>query len=155
MHIANPAPVLREIVRVVKPGGRVVAVEPDLELVLIDSGMADVTRKVLAIQADAYNNASIGRQLHGLFSQTGLIDAHAVPQIMAIPDATTLETTLRLFSLAHAGVANGAFSRYEASTWEEDLLTKDRADVFSCYAVMFTAHGRVSDRLGDQLECTN
>ena len=150
MHIANPAPVLSEIVRVVKPGGRIVAVEPDLELVVIDSGMAEVTRKVLAIQAGAYANASVGRQLRRLLSHAGLIDVHAVPQVMTIPDATTLETTLRLFSVAHAGVANGVFSPEEASAWEEDLLTKDRAGVFSCYAVMFTAHGRVSDSFGDR-----
>jgi hypothetical protein len=32
---------------VVKPGGRIGAVEPDLEVVLLDSAMVEVTRRVL------------------------------------------------------------------------------------------------------------
>ena len=51
MHIASPASVIGEMVRVVRPGGRIVAVEPDMEGVLLDSGMVDVTRKLLALHA--------------------------------------------------------------------------------------------------------
>ncbi|MBV9579052.1 MAG: hypothetical protein JO057_10725 [Chloroflexi bacterium] len=104
-------PVVSEIIRVLKSGGRVVAVEPDLALVLIDSGVADVTRKVLAMQAGAYRNASAGRQLRRLLSQAGLVDVRAVPQVMTIPDAAMLGTMLRLFSVARAGVATGAFRK--------------------------------------------
>ncbi|MBV8715548.1 MAG: methyltransferase domain-containing protein, partial [Chloroflexi bacterium] len=85
MHIANPAVVIGEIMRVVKPGGRVVAVEPELEVVLIDSGVVDVTRKVLAMHAGAYSNAWDVRQLRRLLTQAGLTEVHAAPKDMTTP----------------------------------------------------------------------
>ena len=87
-----------------------------------------------------------------LLTQAGLIDVRAVPQVMTIADVATLETTLRLFSMAGAGVASGAFSQDEASTWEADLRAKDGDGDFSCYAVMFIAFGLVPDRPGN-LHC--
>jgi ubiquinone/menaquinone biosynthesis C-methylase UbiE len=63
MHIARPAIVMHEMVRVVRPGGRIVAVEPDLECVLLDSGIVDATRKLLGFDAAGYANPWAGRQL--------------------------------------------------------------------------------------------
>jgi len=145
MHIASPVSVMGEMVRVVRPGGRVVAVEPDLEVVLLDSGMVEVTRKLLALHAAGYANPRAGRQLRRLMLEAGLIDVHVVAEPMEVPDLARTETTLRLLSLARSAVGNGILTSSEAATWEEDLRARDDRGLFACYALMFVADGRVSD----------
>jgi ubiquinone/menaquinone biosynthesis C-methylase UbiE len=53
MHLADPTRVIAEMARVVRPGGRVMVVEPDSEVVLLDSGLVDVTRRLLAYRPPA------------------------------------------------------------------------------------------------------
>ena len=145
MHIASPARVIGEMVRVVKPGGRIVAVEPDLEVVLLDSGMVDVTRKLLALHAAAYANPWAGRRLRRLMLEAGLVDVHAMAQRMEIADLASTETALRLLSLATSAVAEGILTPDEAAMWEEDLRARDDRGLFACYAFMFVADGRAPD----------
>jgi SAM-dependent methyltransferase len=145
MHIASPASVMGELVRVVRPGGRIVAVEPDLEVVLLDSGMVDVTRKLLTLHAAGYANPWAGRQLRRLMLEVGLIDVHVVVEPMEIPDLARAETTLRLLSLARSAVGKGILTSSEAARWEEDLRARDDRGLFACYAFMFVADGRAPD----------
>jgi SAM-dependent methyltransferase len=145
MHLASPASVMDEMVRVVRPGGRIVAVEPDLEVVLLDSGMVEVTRKVLALHATGYANPWAGRQLRRLMLEAGLVDVHVVAEPVEIADLATTETTLRLLSLARSAIDRGILTPDEATAWEEDLRARDDRGLFACHAFMFVADGRAPD----------
>ena len=46
-HLANPQQSLSEIVRVTKPGGHVIIVDPDHDLRVIDTPYRDITRRLL------------------------------------------------------------------------------------------------------------
>jgi len=138
MHLTSPASAVRELARVVRPGGRIVAVEPDLEVVLLDSGLADATRRVLARRAASYASPWIGRQLRGLLLAAGLADVRILADHTEITDLATAERVLRLRELAGAVLAPG-----EASRWEEDLRAREAAGRFACYVPWFVACGRV------------
>ena len=148
MHVANPATVMGEIVRVVRPGGRVVAVEPDLEVLLLDSGMLEVTRTVLARHAARYANPWAGRQLGRLMLDAGLTDVRVAPEVVRIPDLAAAEDTLRLLSLARSAAGAGVLTPQEAAAWEEDLRARADRGLFACHALLFVAAGRVSARGG-------
>ena len=142
MHIANPADAMREMARVVRRGGRVVAVEPDLEVVLLDSAFVDVTRRLLAMHAAGYANPWAGRQLRRLMGEAGLVDLQVVVEPLEITDLADAEAALRLLSLATSAADRGVLTPDEAAAWEGELRARDDRGQFSCHALMFVAGGR-------------
>lgn len=145
MHLSEPGGVIAEMARVVRPGGRVVAVEPDSEVVLLDSGWADVTRRLLAYRAGGYACPWAGRQLRRLLLEAGLADVVATADLTALTDLAEAETNLRLISLASAAAKRGILTATEASQWEEDLRDRDTRGVFACFLITFAARGRRSE----------
>lgn len=143
MHIAEPARAIAEMVRVVRPGGRVVTIEPDLEVVLLDSGMVEVTRKLLARRAGGYANAWAGRRLRRLLLEAGLSGVHAAAEPVEIRGVDAMQAALRLLSLAESAVADGELTAEAAAAWEEDLRIREKAGLFGCWAFMFVASGSV------------
>lgn len=74
-HLTAPLESLRALVRVTRPGGRVVVMEPDWGSLVVDAGDAALERAVLGAGADlALNNAYAGRRLLGDFVRVGLED---------------------------------------------------------------------------------
>jgi ubiquinone/menaquinone biosynthesis C-methylase UbiE len=142
MHLADPGSVVAEMARVVRPGGRVVAVEPDSEVVLLDSGLVEVTRRLLAYRATGYACPWAGRQLRRLMLQAGLTDVRATVDSTAFTDLAEAEARLRLISTASAAARRGILTAAEVSQWEEDLRDRDASGVFACYLLTFTARGR-------------
>jgi SAM-dependent methyltransferase len=141
MHLADPGGAIAEMARVVRPGGRVVAVEPDSEVVLLDSGLADVTRRLLAYRAGGYICPWAGRQLRRLMLEAGLIDVRATVDSMAVTNLADAEARLRLLSMASGAARRGVLTATEVSQWEEDLRDRDAAGVFACYLITFVARG--------------
>ena len=129
--------------RVVRPGGRIVAVEPDLEVVLLDSAMVDVTRTLLALHAAGYANPWAGRQLRRLMLEAGLVDVRVAVEPVEIAGLASLEMALRLGSLARSAIGSGVLAPEDVAAWEEDLATRDAGGRFACHAFVFVAHGRV------------
>jgi ubiquinone/menaquinone biosynthesis C-methylase UbiE len=107
MHIAEPSVVFGELARVVRPGGCIVAVEPDLECVLLDSGLVDTTRKLLDLHAAVYANPRAGRQLHRLLREAGLSDVRVAVEPMEIAHLATAQVIFRLAALTETGIAQG------------------------------------------------
>jgi ubiquinone/menaquinone biosynthesis C-methylase UbiE len=142
MHIAGPQAAMCEMARVVRPGGRIVAVEPDLDAVLLDSGLVDVTRRLLSLHAAGYANPWAGRQLRRLMLEAGLTDVHVAAQAVEIADLAGADAALRLLSLARSAVDRGVLTAPEADGWEEDLRARDGRGQFACHVVLFVAHGR-------------
>jgi SAM-dependent methyltransferase len=142
MHMAEPAGVLREMARVVRPGRRVVAVEPDLEAVLLDSAMMDVTRRLLALHAGGYASPWVGRQLRRLMGEAGLADVQLVVEPLEITNLADAEAALRLLSLARSAADRGIVEPHEAAAWEGELTARDDRGQFACHALVFVASGR-------------
>jgi ubiquinone/menaquinone biosynthesis C-methylase UbiE len=71
-HMETPAAVLREMVRVTKSGGRIVACEPDWETFLLFNGDFDDSRKIAAFFQRSIRNPFIGRELASLMNECGV-----------------------------------------------------------------------------------
>ena len=111
VYVDDPNSTFKEFRRVLKPGGKVHAIDSDFAMVAIDPIPPADWRALLDAAAHAFRTPNIGRKLYGLARASGFSNVDI--QIMAAPD-----TKGRLLNFAHniAGYAR------EAGTMDEQLI---------------------------------
>src|SRR5262249_58091895 len=76
-----------ELVRITRPGGRLVAIDPDQETLVADLPDVELLRKVKEYRRDRnLCNGSIGRQLPRLFREAGLTDVDCEAATLVLTD---------------------------------------------------------------------
>jgi SAM-dependent methyltransferase len=93
-HVADPAAVAAELIRVTRPGGRVGALSIDTASAVIDHPDAWTTRRITETWADGFAGGRVGRSLHRLFRNAGLVDATVEVRAAPFP-ATFLGALIR------------------------------------------------------------
>jgi ubiquinone/menaquinone biosynthesis C-methylase UbiE len=129
-HLEQPRQALAELVRVARPGARVVTGEPDFETAIVDSPDRRVTRAILNVNCDAYQNGWMGRQLPALFKEAGLVDVTVIPYNVLLPDYATANQVLTLETSAERAREQGLVTPAEAADWIAQLREADRAGRF-------------------------
>ena len=75
MHLSDPSSALAEMVRVTRPGGRVVVVDSDWGTLSVDSALTETERTLARVRTEQYlQNGYSGRTLYRLFKQAGLAE---------------------------------------------------------------------------------
>jgi SAM-dependent methyltransferase len=117
-HLPNPEKALGEFVRVTKPGGIVVVVDPDYgtqNLAFPDQVLA---RKVLAYrERHMIRNATLAHRMGVLFDRASLEDVAIEARTLEVRDPTSLDNVLGLRSWASAAAGAGFMSDEEVALW--------------------------------------
>jgi ubiquinone/menaquinone biosynthesis C-methylase UbiE len=71
-HMEAPAAVLKEMARVTRTGGRIVACEPDWETFILFNGEFDDSRRIAGFFQRSIRNRYIGRELASLMNECGV-----------------------------------------------------------------------------------
>ncbi len=139
IFLDDPAAALAEMARVTRPGGRIAVTEADLGSAVVDAPDPQLTRVLLATAAEAVPGGWIGRRLHGLFVDAGLVDVEV--RMFGVP-STSFGEWVRRMGLVPAmrraeelGRAPAAASR----AWLEELEARDRAGRFFAASTFFMA----------------
>jgi ubiquinone/menaquinone biosynthesis C-methylase UbiE len=134
-HVADPAGVIAQMARVVRPGGRVVAAEPDWATLIISSGDRQTTRAVLDELWASGRNPAVGRAVAGYFADAGIavntVDAVAI----LVRDATAARAVFLL---------DGAVERLGtdvARRWLDDLGEQSARGAFCAALTLFRVVG--------------
>jgi ubiquinone/menaquinone biosynthesis C-methylase UbiE len=141
MFMEQPHQAVREMVRVTRPGGRIVVGEFDMETAIVDSPYRALTRKILDFWCDTIPNGWIGRQLLGLFQELGLRNVRVVPLLMRLTayaqwnDVFQIETTVR------RAVRGNVVSADEAEMWLRNLHEQDVRGRFCLCVSLFLVVG--------------
>lgn len=133
----DPFQAFAELVRVVRPGGRVVVAEPDYGTLIVDATDRALIQRILAFRCEMTRNGWIGRQLSRLAQQCGLVD---VTIHGTIPVFTDWQLANQLFGLQHA--AEQAVSPDEATAWIRDLEQRTATGRFFSAITAFLVSGR-------------
>jgi ubiquinone/menaquinone biosynthesis C-methylase UbiE len=130
-HVENPVKVLSEMVRVVRPGGIVVASEPDWETVTIDSTDRLATRAIAHDLCDQQiRHGWAGRQLAGHFTRLGLSNVQVYPVTLVL---RSLNAALKILGIEDA--------EFGSRSWAADLEGREAEGTFFASVTGFTVAG--------------
>lgn len=142
-HTEDPERVVHEAVRLLKPGGRVVATEPDWETLVVDSPYAEVGRAIIWNRIRQSRGRDVGRRVFGLFVSAGLNDVRVEGRL--VPYLTYEEADFFFHGLeraANEATREGVVTPADASSWIEALKQADKEGRFFFGVTLFSVFGR-------------
>lgn len=140
-HLEQPEKAIQEMLRVARPGARLVMAEPDFETAILDAPNHSLTRKLLNLNCDSYRNGWIGRQMPRLLKRAGAADVSVEPFTILLTDYAVAERVLALEGTVGRAKELGVASSAECDDWLSQLKAASaRGEVFgSITAFYFTA----------------
>jgi ubiquinone/menaquinone biosynthesis C-methylase UbiE len=142
-HVARPAAVVAEMVRVTRAGGRIVIADTDWASLSIDAPDARVERRLVGFVAESLRNGYAGRQLRRLMRGAGVEDVHVELWPLVWTDyGQFCATSLSLLDMHRRAVAAGAVSRAELARLHRSLIDADRNGAFFASGTIVVAYGR-------------
>jgi ubiquinone/menaquinone biosynthesis C-methylase UbiE len=116
-HLADPAQVLAELRRVIRPGGALGMAEPDWDTLAIDDIDVETSRAVTRFIAGRVRNSVIGRQLARLAIEVGFTVSEVEATAVVFRDFETAEQILGLRRNTVRAVQAGVLTDGVARSW--------------------------------------
>ena len=142
-HVERPELAIAEMARVVRPGGAVVAAEPDWGTLVADVGDPAVADEVAAAAARRVRSALVGRTLRRRLLEAGLADVSVVARTLVITDGARAAMLFDLEGAAARATDDGRLDQGAAAAWLDALTGADGADRLLVAMTAFMAVGRV------------
>lgn len=142
-HLTRPEAVLSEMIRVTRPGGRVVGIDVDWGTLVIDHPHYELTDRICAFARDHHTNGRSGRQLRQWFLEAGLEEVQGYADAVCVDDWQVATYVFGLRALLDQFVSVGGATAVEAAQWWQ--LAEDQAAEGRFFSSMtgFVMRGRV------------
>ncbi|MEU6674374.1 methyltransferase domain-containing protein [Streptomyces sp. NPDC046925] len=141
-HVADPARVLDEMVRVVRPGGRIVLADPDYATQVLDIEDQQLAARVLRFRAESgLRNGTLAHRHPGMLAARGLADVTAEARTLVVRDAESVDNVLGLRSWAHTAATRGHLDSRDADRFAAQFDRAVRTGRFTYAVTFFLASG--------------
>ena len=142
-YVEQPAIAVREMVRVARTGGYVIAFDFDSDQTVVDASDRALARRVAEALDAAVPNPWIGRQLFGLFCRAGLVDV----RVLAQPAVLTGASGFALYRQSNEGtisraVQSGHITPSDEADWWADLEHAAQTGTFCSVNLGFIVTGQ-------------
>jgi ubiquinone/menaquinone biosynthesis C-methylase UbiE len=141
-HVSEPQIVISELVRVLKPGGILLAYDNDWGTFSITSDNQRVTRMLENAWCDSFANSWIGRELRGYFIRAGLWSVNIYPSVSLISDLDTADQVYNLRQTVRRAIAAREISESAGHAWLAELQARTRSGSFAAALTAYMAIGR-------------
>jgi ubiquinone/menaquinone biosynthesis C-methylase UbiE len=141
IHVEDPPAVVREMVRVAKPSGRVVLTEGDFETLVIDSDDPEVARQVTELSCAAFRSGRVGRSLAGLLRLAGIEEVKSAAESIVFRELWRAERFWGLGRTVSDAVRLHRVPLDRAERWLADQRQRDLEGRFFCSLTGFAAVG--------------
>jgi ubiquinone/menaquinone biosynthesis C-methylase UbiE len=139
MHLEHPEQALAEMVRVVRPGGKIVVFDMDWGMAFVDSPYQETTRTILQAFSDGMYHGWIGRSLPRLFQAVGLVEVTCVPHTVHLDYAFAQCLFAGYLRTVQAA---GVVSAEELTRWWQALAQAEEAGHLHVGQLGFVVSGR-------------
>jgi SAM-dependent methyltransferase len=136
-HMTDPASVVAEMARVVRHDGRVVAMEPDWDTLVVSGASLELTRAIVRACADRIRHPDAGRLLPEWFVGAGIETVRVDALAMPIRSVAVAEHVFDLQATVES------IGTPIAQAWLDDLSTRESRGTFVAAATGFGVLGVV------------
>jgi ubiquinone/menaquinone biosynthesis C-methylase UbiE len=141
-HLPDPKRALSELIRVTKPGGIVVTVDPDHETQVLDSPYPNVTQRFFRFRSDGLRQPGIAHRMYALFKANGLSDVQVEPLTRVTTDYETLRPVAHFIEGMRSAQQQGVVTEEEAELWIAALEEAIQTGRFFHAMTSFITSGR-------------
>jgi ubiquinone/menaquinone biosynthesis C-methylase UbiE len=141
-HIPEPELVIRELARVLEPGGTLVAFDNDWDTLSIGMGDTKVAGRLTRFWSDSFASGRIGRDLAGIFHRAGLADIHTEQKTLTLTDLALAEKVFDIPALLGRMMQAGIFGDGDIAAIKTDLSHRAEAGTFTSGYTGYLVWGR-------------
>jgi ubiquinone/menaquinone biosynthesis C-methylase UbiE len=137
-HVPRPEEAVSELMRVLEPGGLLLAYDNDWGTFTVASKDRETTRSLETFWCDSFTNSWIGRDLAGLFMSSGLSGVEIYPSTCVIRDFDTADGVYNLHETVRRAAAEEIISPDRGRLWLEELLDRTAQGSFLAAHTAYT-----------------
>lgn len=140
-YVPDPQNAVREMVRVLKSNGILLAYDNDWGTFSVSGGDDAITRIIETMWAGSFTNPRIGRHLKRYFVEAGLLNVRVEASVSVISEYDLADRVYNLMETAKRAVNAGRITLSAADDWVAQLQEQSRCGTFLCTLTALTATG--------------
>jgi ubiquinone/menaquinone biosynthesis C-methylase UbiE len=141
IHVPDPQKALDEMIRVAKPGGRIVTSEPDMPGCWVASHNHGVTDRIMREIAHSCISPYLARDLWSMLQDAGLKDVSLTVRTVTVFDPDSVSRILDFASVVNNMLMQGLLSKEEVATWMDEMNNRAQNGRFSAGLCIMIAAG--------------